>query len=310
MLKQYAVSKAAVLAAAFVFCLASPGPANANVLVNGWFTAPGPNGPHICITGSASGWSAAANWAQWAVVPGSYICTDLETTFLPRIRVRTNGGAWPAASSGNGIGQSFAPIKCAVATYWYNVVSGQVTGNLVRSDNNAFIDFVTVLKAIPNNPGAWKHFISIWDQGAEGLAFETLAPAGIIAEVNYQLMDADIEACTAAPPIKDLSNYLTCSQAGCPPISFSNDPSDPWVKIQLKNVSSVAVQGPIHLFIEGLTSGRAVANPDGDYLGSPFMDLVSSSLAPGQTEDVTIRFNSDRAGSIPIFRVTPVSGGF
>ena len=188
--------------------------------------------------------------------------------------------------------------------------SGQVTGNLVRSDNNAFIDFVTVLKPIPNNPGAWKHFISIWDKGAEALDFETLAPIGIIADVNYQLMDADVEPCTAAPPVKDLSNYLTCAQAGCPPISFSNDPSDPWVKIQIKNVSSVAVQGPIHLFIEGLPSGSAVANPDGDYLGSPFMDLVSSSLAPGQTEDVTIRFNSDRAGSIPIFRVKPVSGSF
>ena len=82
------------------------------------------------------------------------------------------------------------------------------------------------------------------------------------------------------------------------------------MKIQIKNVSSVAVQGPIHLFIEGLTSGRTVANPDGDYLGTPFMNLVSGSLAPGQTEDVTIYFNSNRAGTLPTFRVQLVSGSF
>lgn len=310
MFKPYAISKGVVLAAAFAFCLASAGPADANVLVDGWFTQPGPNGSQVCMRGPTSGWSAAANWYQWAVVPYSYICTYLETTFLPRIRVRTNGGKWLSAFSGNGIGQNFAPIKCATASYWYNVVSGEVTGNLVRSDNNAFIDSGTVLKPVPNNPAAWKHFTSVWDKGAEALYFETLDPVGIIPEVNYQLMDAEVLPCTTAPPIKDLSNYLTCSQPGCPPISFSNDPSDPWEKIQIKNVSSVTVQGPIHLFIEGLTSGRAVANPDGDYLGNPYMNLVSGSLAPGQSEDVTIYFNSDRTGSIPTFRVNPVAGTF
>src|SRR5262249_36646559 len=75
-------------------------------------------------------------------------------------------------------------------------------------------------------------------------------------------------------------------------------------------MSSVAVQGPIHVLIQGLTSGRAVANPDGDYLGRPFVDLVSSSLAPGQSENVTSHFNSDSTGSIPSFRVQLAYGDF
>jgi len=308
--KRFAVSQQAAAAAIFIFSLTFAGKANANVLNNGWFTQPGPNGSQICMRGPGSGWSAAAGWSQWAAVPYSYICTDLETAFLPRIRVRTNGGLWPAAFMGNGIGQGFPTMNCATAKYWYNVVSGEVTGNLVLANPNAFIDSKAVLKPVPNNPGAWKQFTSMSTIPVAGLYFETLNPAGIIPEVNYQLMDADVEPCTAPPAIKDLSNYVTCAQPGCPPISFSNDPSDPYEVIQLKNVSSVAVAGPLHLFIEGLPSARAVANPDGDYLGTPYVNLFSNSLAPGETAEVTIYFNSDSARTLPTFRPKVVSGSF
>jgi hypothetical protein len=59
------------------------------------------------------------------------------------------------------------------------------------------------------------------------------------------------------------------------------------------------VEGPVHLLLEGLPPGRAVVNPSGDYLGTPFIDLKSRSLAPGETEDVTIRFNADSSGRFP-----------
>lgn len=307
MFSTFTISDLAATAAVFVISFASPGKANANVLLNGWVNQPGPNGSHVCISGPASSWSAAANWYQFAVVPGSYLCTDLETAgWFPDMRVRTNGGDWLHASQGNGIGQSFRPLGCAIATYWYNVTSGTITGNLV-SVNGAFIDFGTVLKPANNS---WKLFKSIWTQGSEALAFETLTPIGIIPAANYEIMDADVEPCSSAPPLKDLSNYLTCAQPGCPPISFSNDPVDPWEIIQITNVSSVPVEGPIHMLLDGLTSGRAAVNPDGDYLGTPYINLVSSSLAPGQSEDVTIHFNSQSTGAIPSFRVRLASGDF
>jgi hypothetical protein len=307
MFKTFAIYNLAATAAIISLGLASGGKANANVLVNGWLNQPGPNGSQVCMTGPASGWSAAADWYQFAVVPGSYLCTDLETTgWFPVMRVRTNGGDWPHASQGNGIGQSFRPLACAAATYWYNVTSGTITGNLV-SVNGAFIDSKIVLKPANNS---WKLFTSIWTQGSEALDFETLTPVGIIPAANYQIMDADVEPCSSAPPDKDLSNYVTCAQPGCPPISFSNDPVDPWEIIQITSVSSVPVEGPIHMLLDGLTSGRAVVNPDGDYLGTPYVNLMSSSLDPGQSEDVTIHFNSDSTGTIPSFRVQLASGDF
>ena len=89
-----------------------------------------------------------------------------------------------------------------------------------------------------------------------------------------------------------------------------NDPAGPVEKIRITNVSSVTVQGPFHVLLDGLPAGRAVVNPDGDYMASPFMTLTSVSLEPGQTEEVTIHFNADPAGTIPGFHVRIISGNF
>jgi hypothetical protein len=313
MIKHFKTLNLTAIAVLFTLGLAAAKTAQANVVLNGWFTQPAFNNTNqVCMTGPAGGWSAAADWSQMVVVPNSYFCTYLESAFLPRIRVRTNGG--DALTQGNGIQQNFSPLACAKATYWYNMISGELTGNLVGL-NGAFVDFNSVLHPIKNNPGAWKQFTSI-SSNARGIAFETLAPVGLISEVQYQLMDVDVEpqpalACSVtAFKALDLSQYLTCGGPGCPPSDSLNDPSGPVVKIRITNVSSVTVQGPVHVLLDGLPAGRAVVNPDGDYLGSPFINLVSRSLEPGQTEELTIQFNADPAGRIPSYRVRMISGDF
>src|SRR2546425_747543 len=123
MFKVFATSQ---LAAAVVLLGLTPtGTAHANVLVNGNFLLTGPNGNPVCsnMPGPKPGWSAASDWYQFAVVPNSVICTDLEwvAIFTRAIRVRTNGGDWPGAAMGNGFGQSFRPMACAKASFWINV---------------------------------------------------------------------------------------------------------------------------------------------------------------------------------------------
>ena len=117
-------------------------------------------------------------------------------------------------------------------------------------------------------------------------------------------MDADVEPCVSAPPVTDLSSYLVAT-----PVSFSNDLTEPSMKVRITNVSALRISGPFHLFIEGL-AGRMVANPDGDYLKTPYVNLVSSTLAPGQSEDVIVYFNPDPAGAVPAVQTKPVSGNF
>jgi hypothetical protein len=187
-------------------------------------------------------------------------------------------------------------------------VSGEVLGNLV-STTGPFVSFTSTLH--PTN-GAWKHFSSVANS-VSGLWWETLNPVGIIpstnlftAPVEYLVRDVQVNACTNGyPPIKDVSQYLAYD-----PFYYIKNPGGPVEKIRITNTSSVTVSGPIHVFLERLTPGRSVANPDGDYLGSPFVTLVSTALAPGQSEDVSVQFNADSAGSIPDFRVRLASGQF
>jgi hypothetical protein len=208
---------------------------------------------------------------------------------------------------GNGFGQYFGPRPCVKATYYYNVVSGQVTGNLVSSVTHAFVDFNSVLQPAQGNPNAWFQFTKWWNKGAESLYFETLSPIGITSEVNYQIMDAEVEPCSSVPPLKDITE-LACEYPGCIPFYSLADPTGPLEKFRVVNVSGVTVRGPIHVLIEGLPAGRAVVNPAGDYLGTPYLDLVSSSLEAGQSENVTLRFNAISTGEIPKVRVRLASG--
>ena len=313
MFVKFAISKLAATAAVLALGLASAGTAKASATLNWNFFLIGPNGNPVCssIPGAPSGGpSAAADWSQFAVVPGSYICTHVEPFgFLNfALRVRTNGGAWPAAAMGNGFAQSFSPLSCAVASYWYKVVSGEVLGNLV-SVKGPFVNFNTTLH---NTNGAWKHFSSI-ATNVNGLAWETLSPVGILpstslftAPVEYLIRDAQVNACVGGlSPVKDLSQYLAYD-----PFWYIKNPGGPVMTVRITNTSSVKVDGPIHIFLDGMTQGRSVVNPDGDYLGSPFVTLASSSLAPGQSEEVTVQFNADTAGSIPSFRVRLGSGAF
>ena len=118
MFKTSAISELAAPAAVLALGLASAGLAHAGGTVNWNFSTIGPNGNSVCnqIPGAQSGgWSVAADWHQFAVVPDSYICTRVEPYGLlnSTLHVWTNGGAWPAAAMGNGFAQSFAPLSCA-----------------------------------------------------------------------------------------------------------------------------------------------------------------------------------------------------
>src|SRR5206468_292017 len=111
--------------------------------------------------------------------------------------------------------------------------------------------------------GGFKPYSQV-ELDVSSLAFETLAPVGIVPDVNYLVKDAQVDFCTAGiPPLRDLSQYLAYD-----PFYYIKNPGAPVAKIRVTNTSSVTVEGPIHMLLEEMTPGRTVVNPDGDYLGS------------------------------------------
>ncbi|MBV9266805.1 MAG: hypothetical protein JO061_11615 [Acidobacteriaceae bacterium] len=307
MIKMLALSRSAATAAVFVLGLAATGTANAQVLKNGWFSQNVGLNKQICGQ-PLVGPSAATDWTESIVVTdkefgtNSYFCTDVEKIgfFTDAIRVQTNGGDSQQWSQGNGLWQSWGrSLPCITASFWVKVVSGEVTGNLVLA-TGPFVE-VPVFQPIQPAP-AWKYYHQV-ASNVSALAFETLHPAGIIPPVNYLGTGALAQSCLIFPPIIDLSQYLSYD-----PFYSLENPGGPVEKIRITNTSSVTVSGPIHVLLEGIAPPLSVVNPDGDYLGTPFMDL-SGSLAPGQSEDVTVQFASS-SGAIPTFRVKLAAGDF
>jgi hypothetical protein len=148
--------------------------ARANLVANGGFDTVGPIGSPVMTPGQGSNLSAAANWTQFAIVPESYIRTDLLPTTDPTgsgsmIHVVTDNGDWPPAHFGNGFDQNFSTAGAAVLNYDLYVVSGQVTGGLVLASTGAYVDFPTF-----GPTGGWIHVTDVSSQPVNVVAFETL----------------------------------------------------------------------------------------------------------------------------------------
>ncbi len=272
----------------------SMGVAHANLVNNGNFIQIGPNGNPYTSTlpAPSSEWSAAAYWKMFVVEPNSHIRTKVETLGTGPVHVlhvTTNGGYWGPASMGNGVVQMFPATACATASFSIFVVSGAVTGNLIRT-TGPFAAFPQFQPA-----GHWQNYSQYSPQAVNGIGFETLV--GHSAE--YYIRDVVVQPCEPAPVLFYEMPYYVAYD----PFWLIKDPGAPYEKIRVTNNSAVTVEGPIHVLLEGLPQGRTVVNPDGDYRGTPYFTLASRSLAPGQSEVVTIQFNADPAGNIPSFRV-------
>jgi hypothetical protein len=288
------------------------GSANATELVqNGNFCQTGINpsltGPPI----PNSDVSAALNWSQFVVAQGSYIATRVERFqfFDCALHVYTNGGFNPKFAMGNGVSQTFQPTGCAFSTFTIKVVSGDVTGNLITTTGH----FVSTPHFTAG--GSWKTYSQV-ESDVSGIGFETLAGPG----AEYYIRDVSVTPCivfkpagespTVAPALSkrpglpssplytltDVSQYLSHASIPSP-----RNEGGVVETVRITNTSTLTIDGPLHIFLEGLTPGRGVVNPDGNYLGTPFITLASGSLAPGASEDVTLQLDANGSSEFPNF---------
>ena len=68
--------------------------------------------------------------------------------------------------------------------------------------------------------------------------------------------------------------------------------------VRITNRGNVALNGPLHLVMEGLTTGVTLDDMSGEQGGSPYVTLPNVSLAPGATAIVEVSFASPSKGVI------------
>jgi hypothetical protein len=132
------------------------------------------SGNSVTTVGTNETSSAAADWAQFAALPGSTITTTLVPSTDPNsggemIDVSVGNGGQLGNTYGNGIGQFFAaPVANVTLTFDILVTSGQVTAGLV-STAGPFASGFETFYASPN----WQTFTEQAGP-AETVYFETL----------------------------------------------------------------------------------------------------------------------------------------
>jgi hypothetical protein len=62
--------------------------------------------------------------------------------------------------------------------------------------------------------------------------------------------------------------------------------------VKITNTGAVALQGPLHLVLEGLTAGVTLDGKTGEQGGAPYLTLPNTSLAPGATASITTTFTN------------------
>jgi hypothetical protein len=106
-----------------------------------------------------------------------------------------------------------------------------------------------------------------------------------VEEINGDPVSASV-----APPILLGTNQIEIKSSG---LAFNNVTQTFDATIKLKNVGSVAIDGPFQVVFDSLTDGVALANATSTFGGWPFITVQSvGSLAPGQTGIVQVRFNN------------------
>lgn len=69
--------------------------------------------------------------------------------------------------------------------------------------------------------------------------------------------------------------------------------------VTVKNISGSTLTGPFQIVFSGLTGGVSLANPTGSHDGSAYLTVPGvTSLAPGQSATVTVKFSNPAKGAI------------
>lgn len=98
----------------------------------------------------------------------------------------------------------------------------------------------------------------------------------------------------------DLPNQLAVVRSGYALNRRTNSIAQ---QITISNTGTVPVVGPIHLVVDNLSSNTTLLNPTGQTAnnapaGSPYITVVTGTLAPGATVTTTLQFTVPTSGSV------------
>jgi hypothetical protein len=113
----------------------------------------------------------------------------------------------------------------------------------------------------------------------------------------YRASDHDpvVVSLSLAPTFVDVTASSTITRSALVPNRVTGKYS---ATVKVTNTGTTTLNGPLHLVLEGLTSGVTLDGKSGDQGGAPYLTLAAGSLAPGASVSVTTTFTNPSKTSI------------
>lgn len=110
-------------------------------------------------------------------------------------------------------------------------------------------------------------------------------------------------ALTPKVAVVDVSKWVAYN-----PFYVVCDPKESIIKAKITNTSKIALHGPFHIALTGMTPGRRLWNGDGLFRESPYITLDLKSLAAGESVEVVLECDGSVTKEAPSFSVKVYSG--
>jgi hypothetical protein len=111
--------------------------------------------------------------------------------------------------------------------------------------------------------------------------------------------DPVIVSLNLAPTFVDATASTTIARSG---LTLNRVTGKYTGTVKITNKSAAAINGPLHLVMQGLTAGVTLDGKTGEQAGAPYLTLPGASIAPGASITVTTTFTNPSKSS---FGYTP-----
>jgi predicted extracellular nuclease len=124
----------------------------------------------------------------------------------------------------------------------------------------------------------------------------------------YRASDHDpvVVSLNLAPAFVDVTSRVSIVRSGVVTNRVTLKTSG---RVTITNTSGTALNGPLHLRLDGLTAGVTLDNASGNQGGAPYLTLPNASLAAGASVTVTVTFSNPSRGGVG-FKSTLIQGTF
>jgi hypothetical protein len=219
----------------------------------------------------------------------------LRDYFLPQVKAAANDGDVLIVGDMNAYGME-DPIRLLNAAGYENQIERFVRASgtpysYVFGGESGYLDHALASTSLASQVAG----VTEWHNNADepeaiDYNIETSGQDPYVAN-PYRASDHDpvVVSLNLAPSYTDVTASASITRSA---LMLSRSTGKYTATVKVTNTSAAALNGPLHLVLQGLPAGVTLDGKNGDQEGAPYLTLPGTTLAPGASVSVTTTFTN------------------